>query len=176
MGAGTSLPLEAPSPTRIKCEWLRRALLPLGRAAPRQKGQMALPLTCPPYGGINANHSSTTPGSGDVRPPFPTVAMTGVPSANSGHCSPALWRHCGNLRRSARRARHCSSHYTATSPYLLRTFPSVESSNSMGTTLGSGSDIDQDKTLACRTFGTPPRRPQELPGRRRDLRKTKDDA
>ena len=29
-GAGASLPLEAPSPTRIKCEWLRRALLPLG--------------------------------------------------------------------------------------------------------------------------------------------------
>src|SRR6185503_13530602 len=29
-GAGASLLLEAPSPTRIKCEWLRRALLPLG--------------------------------------------------------------------------------------------------------------------------------------------------
>ena len=29
-GAGASLPLEAPSPTRIKCEWLRRDLLPLG--------------------------------------------------------------------------------------------------------------------------------------------------
>ena len=29
-GAGASLPLEAPSPTRIKCERLRRALLPLG--------------------------------------------------------------------------------------------------------------------------------------------------
>ena len=29
-GAVTSLPLEAPSPTRIKCEWLRQALLPLG--------------------------------------------------------------------------------------------------------------------------------------------------
>src|SRR6185503_6838355 len=28
--AGANLPLEAPSPTRIKCEWLRRALLPLG--------------------------------------------------------------------------------------------------------------------------------------------------
>ena len=28
--AGVSLPLEAPSPTRIKCEWLRQALLPLG--------------------------------------------------------------------------------------------------------------------------------------------------
>ena len=29
-GADASLPLEAPSPTRIKCEWLRCALLPLG--------------------------------------------------------------------------------------------------------------------------------------------------
>ena len=29
-GAGASLPREAPSPTRIKCEWLRRDLLPLG--------------------------------------------------------------------------------------------------------------------------------------------------
>ena len=29
-GTGASLPLEAPSPTRIKCEWLRQALLPLG--------------------------------------------------------------------------------------------------------------------------------------------------
>ena len=29
-GAGASLPLEACSPTRIKCGWLRRALLPQG--------------------------------------------------------------------------------------------------------------------------------------------------
>ena len=29
-GVGASLPLEAPSPTRIKCEQLMRALLPLG--------------------------------------------------------------------------------------------------------------------------------------------------
>ena len=29
-GAGASLPLEAHSPTHIKCEWLKRALLPLG--------------------------------------------------------------------------------------------------------------------------------------------------
>ena len=29
-GAGASILLEAPLPTRIKCEWLRRALLPLG--------------------------------------------------------------------------------------------------------------------------------------------------
>jgi len=53
----------------------------------RGMGQTALPLTRPPYGGINANHSSTTPGSDGVRPPFPTVAVTGVTSDNSGHCS-----------------------------------------------------------------------------------------
>ena len=86
-GAGTSLLLEAPSPTRIKCEWLRRALLPLGKATPRRKGQTVLPLTRPPYGGINANHSSTAPGSDGAGPPSPTVAVTGVLSANSGHCS-----------------------------------------------------------------------------------------
>ena len=68
-----------------------------------------------------------------------------------------LWRRCGNLRRSARRAQHCSSYYTANSSYLLRTFPSAEPSNGMGTTLGSGFGLDLDKTLACRTFGTPPR-------------------
>ena len=51
-GAGTSLPLGAPSPTRIKYEWLRHALLTSGKATPRQKGQTALPLTRPPYEGI----------------------------------------------------------------------------------------------------------------------------
>ena len=86
-GAGTSLPLGAPSPTRIKCEWLRRTLLTPGKATPRQKGQTVLPLTRPPWGGINANHFSTAPGSDGARPPSPTVAVTGVLSANSGHCS-----------------------------------------------------------------------------------------
>ena len=33
-GAGASLSLEDPSPTRIKCERLRRALLPLGTGQP----------------------------------------------------------------------------------------------------------------------------------------------
>ena len=36
---------------------------------------------------LNANHSSTAARTDGVRPPFPTVAVTGVPSANSGHCS-----------------------------------------------------------------------------------------
>ena len=34
-----------------------------------------------------ANHSTTAPRTDGVRPPFPTVAVTGVPSANSSHCS-----------------------------------------------------------------------------------------
>jgi len=38
-------------------------------------------------GALNATHSSTAPRTDGVRPLFPTVAMTGVPSANSGHCS-----------------------------------------------------------------------------------------
>ena len=53
--------------------------------------------------------------------------------------------------------RHCSSHCTANSPYLLQTFPSAEPSNGMGTTLGSGPDLDQDRALPCRTLGTSPR-------------------
>ena len=77
-GAGTSLLLEAPSPSRIKCEWLRRALLTPGKATPRLKGQTVLRLTRPLYGGINANHSSTAPGSDGARLPSPTVAVTGV--------------------------------------------------------------------------------------------------
>ena len=34
-GAGASFPLEAPSPTSIYCEWLRRALLTPDNATPR---------------------------------------------------------------------------------------------------------------------------------------------
>ena len=86
-GAGTSLPLEAPSPTRINCEWLRRALLTPGKPPLIQKGQTVLPLTRLPRGGFNANHFSTAPGSDGARPPSPIVAMTGVLSANSGHCA-----------------------------------------------------------------------------------------
>jgi hypothetical protein len=46
---------------------------------------------------LNVNHSSTAPRTDGVRLPFPTVAVTGVPSANSGHCSAIrmLWQHCG---------------------------------------------------------------------------------
>ena len=86
-GAGTNLPLEAPSPTRIRCEWLRRALLLLGKATLGRKDKRPFRSPARRTNALNANHSSTAPGSNDVRPPFPTVAVTGVPSANSGHCS-----------------------------------------------------------------------------------------
>ena len=78
--AGASLLLEAPSPTCIKCEWLRRALLTPSKANPRQKGQTALPLTRPPYEGIKCQpllHSArvrrrqaATPHSGSDRSPI----------------------------------------------------------------------------------------------------------
>jgi hypothetical protein len=46
---------------------------------------------------LNANHSSAVLKTDGVRPPSPTVAVTGVPSANSGHCSviPGVVAHCG---------------------------------------------------------------------------------
>src|SRR6185437_11437513 len=77
-------------------------------ATPRRKGQTALPLTRPPNGGINANHSSTAPGSDGVRSPFPTVAVTGVSSANSGHCS-AIPDAVATLWEPATQCKTCSA-------------------------------------------------------------------
>ena len=57
---------------------------------------------------LNANHSSTAPGSDGVRPPFPTVAVTGVPSANSGHCS-AIRDAVATLWEPATRYETCSA-------------------------------------------------------------------
>ena len=76
---------------------------------------------------LNANHSSTVLRTDGVSPPFPTVVVTGVPSANSGHCSAipdavaALW----NLRRGTRQARHCSHYYSANSSCPDSTSPHV---------------------------------------------------
>ena len=82
-------------------------------ATPWHKRQTAMPLTRPPYGGVKGQpllHRTD-----DVRPPFPTGAVTGVPSANFDYCSAipdavaTLW----DLRRGTRRARHCSRYYSA---------------------------------------------------------------
>ena len=57
---------------------------------------------------LNANHSSTAPRSDGVRLPFPTVAVTGVPSANSGHCS-AIPDAVATLWEPATRYKTCSA-------------------------------------------------------------------
>jgi len=57
---------------------------------------------------LNANHSSTAPRTDGVRPPFPTVAVTGVPSANSGHCS-AIPDAVATLWEPATRYETCSA-------------------------------------------------------------------
>ena len=81
---------------------------------------------------------------------------------------------------------HCSRNCAAYSPYSLRTSSSAEPSIGIGATLGRGPGLDQSKTSAWRTLGAlprmprgryppqqSPRRPQELSGCRRDLRKAR---
>ena len=63
--------------------------------------------------------------SDGVRPPCRTTAVTGVPSANSGHCSAipgTVFDPVGTCDTLCGRAWHCSCHFTANSPYppLLR--------------------------------------------------------
>jgi len=112
---------------------------------------------------LNANHSVAAPGADGVRLPLRTVAATRVLSANSGHCTAIpgamapLWEpatHCANVRGAP----------LSTVLPTPRTFhvlsPPQEPSNGMGTTLGCGPDLDQIKTPACRTLGTPPRQVQ----------------
>ena len=113
--ASTSLPLEAPSPTRIKCEWLRCALLTPGKATPRQKGQTTLPLTRPPYEGIKCQpllhnarvrrRQAATPHSGSdrspvlqLRSPLPgAVAALWEPVTQCKTCSALLQLLCCQL-------------------------------------------------------------------------------
>ena len=104
---GESSPPRSRPPVNVKDKWLFRS--------PARRTEA-----------LNANHPSTARTDG-VRPPFSTVAVTGVPSANSGHCSAipdavaALW----NLRRATRRARHCSRRCSANSGCPDSTSPHV---------------------------------------------------
>src|SRR6185312_11089787 len=86
-------------------------------ATPRRKGQTALQLTARRTEALSANHSSTVLRTDGVRPPFPTMVVTGIPSANSGHCSaiPGAVAILWDLRRGMERARHCSPYYSANS-------------------------------------------------------------
>ena len=94
--------------------------------------------------------------SNDVRPPYRTAAVTGVPSANSGHCSAipitviTLWEpaaSCADVPGIA----------PATVLPTPRTFSATEPSTGMGATLERGPGLDRSKTPARRTLGVPPR-------------------
>ena len=93
--------------------------------------------------------------SNDIRPPCRTEAVTGVPSANSGHYSiipitvSTLWEPaapCADVPGAA----------PATVLPTPRTSSATEPSIGMGATLECGPGFDRSKTPACRTLGAPP--------------------
>ena len=98
--------------------------------------------------------------SNDIRPPCRTEAVTGVPSANSGHCSTIP----GAVATLWEPTTHCVDVLGAAPSTVLPTpctFSAAEPSSGMDTTLGRGPNLDPIKTPACRTLGTPPR---QVPG------------
>ena len=120
--------------------------------------------------------------SDGVRSPRRTAPVTGVPSANSGHCSAipitvtTLWEPAAS----------CADVPGAAPAIVLptpRTSSATEPSIGMSATLECGPGLDQSKTPTCRTLDAlphqrggrypqqgMPRRPQEPQRHRRDLR------
>ena len=94
--------------------------------------------------------------SDDVRPPCRTAAVTGVPSANSGHCS-AIPSTIATLWEPATPSADVAGTAPATVLPTPRTFSAAEPSPGMGATLERGLGLDQSKTRACRTLGALPR-------------------
>ena len=95
--------------------------------------------------------------SGGVRPPRRTAAVTGIPSANSGHCSAIpgtvapLWEPAAPCTRRA-------PHYSHRCAAYFYTFPTVEPTIGTSAILERGPSLDQSKTPDRRTLGAPPRR------------------
>ena len=123
-----------------------------------------------------------------MRPPLRTVAVTRVLSTNSGHCT-AIPVAVAPLWEPATRCADVLGAGPSTVLPTPRTFLTAGPSDGMGATPGCGPSFDQIKTPTCRTIGTlprhawgmyplqePPCRPLVLPGHRRGLRRTKDDA
>lgn len=82
-GRRISASLEGSGSTLERATHLRLAR---GHPLSTRDQQLCRPITRR-TGALNANHSSTAPESDGVKPPFCTVAMIRVPSANSDHCS-----------------------------------------------------------------------------------------
>ena len=182
-----SASLEGSEPTLEHVGRLR-----LTRGHPSTERTSGHPFTHPPYGGIKCSRlhrgtrvrrrQATTPHSGSDQGLLHQLRSLHSHSWRSGTT-------VGTCDVLCERARHYSSHCAANSLYFPHTFLAADPSDGMGTTLGRGPSLDQIKTPTCRTLGTlpchawgtyplqePPCRPLEQPGRRHDLRRTKDDT
>ena len=83
------------------------------------------------------------------------AAVTGVLSANSGHCS-AIPGTAATLWEPTAPCADVPGIAPAAVLPTPRTFSAAEPSTSMGTTLERGPDLDQSKTPVCRTLGALP--------------------
>ena len=141
---------------------------------------------------LNANNSTAAPGSDGVRPPLRTVTVTRVLFANSDHCTAIpgavapLWEpamHCANMRGaipSTVLPTPCTS-LVLSSPRNPRTAWPRPSGAARALTRSRPPPAGPSERRHIKRMGRyplqePPCRPLELPGRRRDLRKTKDDS
>ena len=86
--------------------------------------------------------------SSGIRPPCCTAAVTGVPSANSGHCS-AIPSTVSTLWEPAASRADVPGATPATVLPTPRTSSATEPSIGMGATLECGLDLDQSKTLGA---------------------------
>ena len=93
--------------------------------------------------------------SGGVRPPRRTAAVTGVPSANSGHCS-AIPITVSTLWEPAASCADVPGAALVTVLPTPHTFSAAEPSIGMGATLERGPGLDRRKTPACRTIDALP--------------------
>ena len=130
--------------------------------------------------------------SDSVRPPFRTVAVTGVPSANSGHCSAipdavaTLWEPATQCKTcSALLQPLCSQLPILPSGFSLRRNPRTawarpsEAAPALTRTrpCPAGPSERRHATHGGRyPLQQRPRRPLELQGRWRNIRKAKDDT
>ena len=143
-------------------------------------------------GALNANHSAAAPESDGVRLPLRTVAVTRVLSANSGHCS-GHPRRCGDTVGTCDAVRDVLGTAPATmlpTPHTsFRLFPPWSPRTTWAQPSGAAPALTRMRPWPAgpsgRRHATPagrytlqrlPRRPQELQGRWRDLRKAQNDC
>ena len=161
-------------------------------ATSRQKRQMATRSPVRRTKALNAHDSAAAPGSDGVRPPLRIVAATRFFSTNSGHCTAIpgavapLWEpamHCANVRGAVPATELPTPHPSLllSSPRNPRTAWARPSGAARVLTRSRPPPAGPSERRHINRRGRyplqePPCRPLELPGRRRDLRMTKDDS